>query len=44
LAVVLGNETVMVFPAARAVVTGAEKTTVRTPEVPVPFRTSAFLV
>ena len=34
----------MVFPLASAVVTGAEKTTVRTPEVPVPFRTSAFFV
>src|SRR5262245_1070534 len=44
LATVLGNETVMVFPAASAVVTGAEKTTVRTPEVPVPFRTSALFV
>jgi len=43
-ATMLSVVTVIVFPGAIAVVTGAEKTTVRTPVVSDPFVTSASLV
>ena len=43
-AVALGCVTVMVLPLTSAVPTGAEKTTVRTPDVPEPIVTSASFV
>ena len=43
-AVTVGCVTVIMLPLTRAVVIVEEKTTVRTPDVPDPFVTSAFLV